>query len=132
MSTIFKKIIDKELPCYKVAEDEQFLAFLDINPNAKGHTLCIPKKEIDLIFDLDDKDYQDLMNFSKKISKALKKAVDCERIGLSVIGLEVPHAHVHLVPLNSMEDINFKKKVKMSEKEFKDLAKSIKSYLQEI
>lgn len=129
MNSIFTKIINGEIPCYKIAETENCFAFLDINPNSAGHTLCIPKKEIDLIFDLENKDYQDLMNFSKKISKALKKAVDCERIGISVIGLEVPHAHVHLVPLSSMEDITFKKKIKMSDKDFKDLAKSIKSFL---
>jgi histidine triad (HIT) family protein len=129
LNSIFTKIINGEIPCYKIAETENCFAFLDINPNSAGHTLCIPKKEIDLIFDLENKDYQDLMNFSKKISKALKKAVDCERIGISVIGLEVPHAHVHLVPLSSMEDITFKKKIKMSDKDFKDLAKSIKSFL---
>ena len=129
MNSIFTQIINGETPCYKIAETDNCFAFLDINPNSACHTLCIPKKEIDLIFDLDDKDYQDLMNFSKKISKALKKAVDCERIGISVIGLEVPHAHVHLVPLSSMEDITFKKKIKMSDKDFKDLAKSIKSFL---
>ena len=129
MNSIFTKIINGEIPCYKIAETDNCFAFLDINPNSAGHTLCIPKKEIDLIFDLENKDYQDLMNFSKKISKALKKAVDCERIGISVIGLEVPHAHVHLVPLSSMEDITFKKKIKMSDKDFKDLAKSIKSFL---
>ena len=129
MNSIFTQIINGEIPCYKIAETDNCFAFLDINPNSTGHTLCIPKKEIDLIFDLDDKDYKDLMNFSNKIAKALKKAVSCKRIGISVIGLEVPHAHVHLVPLTSMEDINFKKKVKMSDKEFKDLAKSIKSYL---
>ena len=129
MNSIFTQIINGEIPCYKIAETENCFAFLDINPNSAGHTLCIPKKEIDLIFDLENKDYQDLMNFSKKISKALKKAVDCERIGISVIGLEVPHAHVHLVPLSSMEDITFKKKIKMSDKDFKDLAKSIKSFL---
>ena len=129
MNSIFTQIINGEIPCYKIAETDNCFAFLDINPNSAGHTLCRPKKEIDLIFDLDDKGYQDLMNFSKKISKALKKAVDCERIGISVIGLEVPHAHVHLVPLSSMEDITFKKKIKMSDKDFKDLAKSIKSFL---
>jgi histidine triad (HIT) family protein len=129
LNSIFTQIINGEIPCYKIAETENCFAFLDINPNSAGHTLCIPKKEIDLIFDLENKDYQDLMNFSKKISKALKKAVDCERIGISVIGLEVPHAHVHLVPLSSMEDITFKKKIKMSDKDFKDLAKSIKSFL---
>ena len=127
--SIFTKIINGIIPCYKIAEDDNFIAFLDINPNSAGHTLCIPKKEIDLIFDLENKDYQDLMNFSNKIAKALKKAVACKRIGISVIGLEVPHAHVHLVPLSSMEDITFKKKIKMSDKDFKDLAKSIKSFL---
>ncbi|MDC3221371.1 HIT family protein, partial [Flavobacteriaceae bacterium] len=125
MNSIFTQIINGEIPCYKIAETDNCFAFLDINPNSTGHTLCIPKKEIDLIFDLDDKDYKDLMNFSNKIAKALKKAVSCKRIGISVIGLEVPHAHVHLVPLNSMEDITFKKKIKMSDKDFKDLAKSI-------
>ncbi|MDC0378203.1 HIT family protein [Flavobacteriaceae bacterium] len=129
MNSIFTQIINGEIPCYKIAETDNCFAFLDINPNSTGHTLCIPKKEIDLIFDLDDKDYKDLMNFSNKIAKALKKAVSCKRIGISVIGLEVPHAHVHLVPLNSMEDITFKKKIKMSDKDFKDLAKSIKSFL---
>jgi len=129
LNSIFTQIINGEIPCYKIAETDNCFAFLDINPNSTGHTLCIPKKEIDLIFDLDDKDYKDLMNFSNKIAKALKKAVSCKRIGISVIGLEVPHAHVHLVPLNSMEDITFKKKIKMSDKDFKDLAKSIKSFL---
>ena len=129
MNSIFTQIINGEIPCYKIAETDNCFAFLDINPNSAGHTLCIPKKEIDLIFDLENKDYQDLMNFSNKIAKALKKAVACSRIGISVIGLEVPHAHVHLVPLSSMEDITFKKKIKMSDKDFKDLAKSIKSFL---
>ena len=129
MNSIFTQIINGEIPCYKIAETDNCFAFLDINPNSAGHTLCIPKKEIDLIFDLENKDYQDLMNFSNKIAKALKKAVDCKRIGISVIGLEIPHAHVHLVPLSSMEDITFKKKIKMSDKDFKDLAKSIKSFL---
>ena len=129
MNSIFTQIINGEIPCYKIAETDNCFAFLDINPNSAGHTLCIPKKEIDLIFDLENKDYQDLMNFSNKIAKALKKAVACKRIGISVIGLEVPHAHVHLIPLSSKEDITFKKKIKMSDKDFKDLAKSIKSFL---
>ena len=129
MNSIFTQIINGDIPCYKVAETPNCFAFLDINPNAFGHTLCIPKKEVDLIFDLEDNDYEDLMNFSNKIAKALKKTVSCERIGISVIGLEVPHAHVHLIPLNSMEDITFKKKIKMSDQEFKDLAKTIKSSL---
>jgi len=129
LNSIFTQIINGQIPCYKVAETSNCFAFLDINPNAFGHTLCIPKKEVDLIFDLDDNDYKDLMNFSKKIAKALKKTVSCKRIGVSVIGLEVPHAHVHLIPLNSMDDVNFKKKVKVSDKEFKNLAKSINSFL---
>ena len=129
MNSIFTQIINGQIPCYKVAETSNCFALLDINPNAFGHTLCIPKKEVDLIFDLDDNDYKDLMNFSKKIAKALKKTVSCKRIGVSVIGLEVPHAHVHLIPLNSMDDVNFKKKVKVSDKEFKDLAKSINLFL---
>ncbi|MBC8396937.1 MAG: HIT family protein [Flavobacteriales bacterium] len=129
MNSIFTQIINGQIPCYKVAETSNCFAFLDINPNAFGHTLCIPKKEVDLIFDLDDNDYKDLMNFFKKIAKALKKTVSCKRIGVSVIGLEVPHAHVHLIPLNSMDDVNFKKKVKVSDNEFQDLAKSINSFL---
>ena len=129
MNSIFTQIINGDIPCYKVAETPNCFAFLDINPNAFGHTLCIPKKEVDLIFDLEDKDYEDLMNFSNKIAKALKKTISCERIGISVIGLEFTHAHVHLIPLNSIEDITFKKKIKMSDQEFKDLAKTIKSFL---
>ena len=107
MASIFTKIINKEIPCYKVAETENCFAFLDINPNAEGHTLCIPKKEIDNIFDLDTELYNELMVFSKKVAKALKKAVQCERIAMSVIGLEVPHAHVHLIPINEMKDVTF-------------------------
>ncbi|MBP6385777.1 MAG: HIT family protein [Pseudarcicella sp.] len=105
--TIFSKIISGEIPCYKIAEDENFLAFLDISPLAEGHTLVIPKKEVDYIFDLDDDTLSSLMLFAKKIAPAIRKAVPCRRIGVSVIGLEVPHAHVHLIPLNSMNDINF-------------------------
>ena len=107
MVSIFTKIINKEIPCYKVAETENCIAFLDINPNAEGHTLCIPKKEIDNIFDLDTELYNELMVFSKKVAKAIKKAISCERIAMSVIGLEVPHAHVHLIPINEMKDITF-------------------------
>ena len=103
MATLFTKIISGEIPAYKVAETEDFLAFLDINPNSKGHTLCIPKKEINKIFDLDEASYTALMQFSRRVALALEKAVPCERIGLSVIGLEVPHAHVHLIPLHTME-----------------------------
>jgi len=129
MSSIFKKIIDGEIPCYKVAEDDNFLAFLDVNPNAKGHTLCIPKKEIDKFFDIEDDLYLGLMAFSKKVAIALEKTVPCKRVGMAVIGLEVPHAHVHLIPLNEMGEMTFKHKVSMSKEEFETLAKSIQSNL---
>ena len=127
MASIFTKIINKEIPCYKVAETENCFAFLDINPNAEGHTLCIPKKEIDNIFDLDTELYNELMVFSKKVAKALKKAVQCERIAMSVIGLEVPHAHVHLIPINEMKDVTFINKKKFSETEFKKISDKIKA-----
>ncbi|MDN6279890.1 MAG: HIT domain-containing protein [Psychroflexus sp.] len=123
--SIFTKIINGDLPAYKVAENEEFLAFLDINPNTKGHTLCIPKQEVDKLFDLDEEAYMRLMAFSRKVAMALRKTVECKRIGLSVIGLEVPHVHVHLIPLQKMEDTRFDKKVSLSEGEFKDLAKAI-------
>jgi histidine triad (HIT) family protein len=125
--SIFTKIINKEIPCYKVAETENCIAFLDINPNAEGHTLCIPKKEIDNIFDLDTELYNELMVFSKKVAKALKKAISCERIAMSVIGLEVPHAHVHLIPINEMKDITFINKKTFSESEFRNIADKIKA-----
>ena len=125
MASIFTKIVNGEIPCYKIAETEYFLAFLDVNPNAIGHTLCVPKKEVDNIFDLDDALYIELMSFSKKVAKAIKKVIPCKRIGLTVIGLEVPHTHVHLIPLNAMADIQFHQKVKLSNDEFVDLAKSI-------
>lgn len=127
MGTIFKKIIDGEIPCYKVAEDENFLAFLDVNPNAKGHTLCIPKQEIDKIFDIEDDLYLGLMAFSKKVAIALEKTVPCLRIGMAVVGLEVPHAHVHLIPLNEMGEMTFRHKVSLTKEEFEDLAKSIQA-----
>ena len=129
MSSIFTKIVNGELPCYKIAETEDFLAFLDVNPNTKGHTLCIPKKEVDKIFDLDETAYNALMSFSRRIALALKKVIPCKRIGLSVIGLEVPHAHVHLIPLHTMEDARFIKKEKLSVEEFQEVATSIKAYL---
>jgi histidine triad (HIT) family protein len=129
MSSIFTKIINGEIPCYKIAEDDNFFAFLDINPNAKGHTLCVPKKEIDKLFDLDDVTYIGLMQFSKKIAEALKKTVPCNRIGMTVIGLEVPHAHVHLIPLNEMREMTFKHKVSLTKEEFETLAKEIQSNL---
>ncbi|MEA5138916.1 HIT family protein [Arcicella rigui] len=130
MPTIFTRIINGEIPCHKIAEDENFLAFLDIMPLAEGHTLVIPKKEIDYIFDLDDDLLAGLMLFAKKIAPALQQAVPCKRIGVSVIGLEVPHAHVHLIPLNTMNDINFtREKLKPSQEELKATADKIKGYL---
>jgi histidine triad (HIT) family protein len=129
MSSIFKKIIDGEIPCYKVAEDDNFLAFLDVNPNAKGHTLCIPKQEIDKFFDIEDDLYLGLMTFSKKVAVALEKTVPCKRIGMAVIGLEVPHAHVHLIPLNEMGEMTFRHKVSLTKDEFESLAKSIQANL---
>lgn len=129
MASIFTKIINNEIPCYKVAETENCFAFLDINPNAEGHTLCIPKQEVDNLFDLDRKLYNELMMFSKKVAKALKKAIPCERVAMSVIGLEVPHAHVHLIPINEMKDVTFRNKVTFSKNEFQDIANNIKSYL---
>ena len=127
MSSIFTKIIKGEIPCYKIAEDADFLAFLDVNPNAKGHTLCVPKQEIDKIFDLEDDLYLGLMQFSKKVAVALKKTIPCNRIGMAVIGLEVPHAHVHLIPLNEMDEMRFKNKVSMTKEEFEALAKQIQA-----
>lgn len=130
MASIFTKIVNGEIPCYKVAEDENYLAFLDINPNAKGHTLCIPKIEIDKILDLDDDTFLGLMAFAKKVGKAIEATVPCNRVGISVIGLEVPHAHVHLIPLNSMKDASFKNKVSMTTEEFAVLATEIGSKIQ--
>jgi histidine triad (HIT) family protein len=128
MPSIFTRIIHREIPAYVVAEDEKHIAFLDISPLALGHTLVIPKREEDYIFDLSDQELSELMIFSKKIASAMMKSVSCKRIGLSVIGLEVPHAHVHLVPLNSMGDINFSNpKVKLSKEEFVAIAEKIKS-----
>ena len=129
MSSIFTKIVNGEIPCYKITEDDNFLAFLDVNPNAIGHTLCIPKQEIDKLFDLNDELYMGLMQFSKKVAIALEKTVPCKRIGMSVIGLEVPHAHIHLIPLNEMEDIRFQKKITLSKEEFLTLALKIQGNL---
>ncbi|WP_178990818.1 HIT family protein [Winogradskyella schleiferi] len=129
MATLFTKIISGEIPSYKVAETEEFFAFLDINPNSKGHTLCIPKKEVNKIFDLDKDTYLGLMQFSRKVAMALEKAVPCERIGMSVIGLEVPHAHVHLIPLHTMDDARFSNKQKLEPQEFEAIAKKISSFL---
>ena len=125
MASIFTKIINGEIPCYKVAETEDFLAFLDINPNAKGHTLCIPKKEENKIFDLSEDEYLELMKFSRKVARAVRKVIDCKRVGMTVIGLEVPHVHVHLIPLTTMEDARFIQKQQLSSEEFEDLANQI-------
>ena len=129
MSTIFTKIINGEIPSYKVAENDDFYAFLDINPNAKGHTLVVPKKEVNKLFDLDEERYNALMSFSRKIALAMKKVITCDRIGVAVIGLEVPHVHVHLIPLNAMEDIQFVKKVKLQSEEFETIALAISKNL---
>ena len=129
MASIFTKIINGEIPCYKVAENDQFIAFLDVNPNAKGHTLVVPKQEVNNLFDLDETAYNGLMSFSRKIAVALEKAIPCERIGMSVIGLEVPHVHVHLIPLNSMADIQFQKKVSITKDEFENIASTIAKFI---
>ena len=129
MASIFTKIVKGEIPCYKIAETQEFLAFLDVNPNSKGHTLCIPKKEVDKIFDLDETTYLGLMQFSRKVAKAIEKTVPCKRIGVSVIGLEVPHVHIHLIPLHTMEDARFISKQSLTQEEFIALAKAIQSNL---
>ena len=125
--SIFTKIITGEIPSYKVAETDDFIAFLDINPNAPGHTLCVPKKEVNKIFDLDSETYSNLMDFSRKVALALKEEVSCLRIGMSVIGLEVPHVHVHLIPLRDMEDMRFINKVSLSKEEMQDIASRVKA-----
>ena len=129
MSSIFTKIINREIPGHIVAEDDKHIAILDINPNVKGHTLCIPKKEVNKIFDLEEQEYLDLMRFSRKVAIALEKAVPCKRVGVSVIGLEVPHVHIHLIPLQDMDDIRFEKKVSLTDDEFKELINDIKKAL---
>ncbi len=126
MATIFTKIINGEIPCYKIAEDKNYFAFLDINPLRAGHTLVVPKKETDYIFDLSDADVSGIILFAKKVAVAIKSIIPCNRIGVAILGLEVPHAHVHLVPMDSMDDINFKRaKLKFSPEEFKDIAAKI-------
>jgi len=129
MRSIFSKIIAGEIPCYKIAEDENHIAFLDVNPNAKGHTLCVPKKEVNKLFDLDVTSYAALMEFSRTVALGLRKTVPCKRIGMTVIGLEVPHVHVHLVPLNAMEDATFGKKEQIDADEMTALAKQIAASL---
>lgn len=125
MASVFTKIISGEFPSYKIAENEDYFAFLDINPNAEGHTLVVPKKEENKLFDLSKEEYLSLMDFSYRVAKAIEKTIPCERVGMSVIGLEVPHVHVHLIPLKAMEDIQFTKKITMLEEEFKNLAINI-------
>ncbi len=128
MASIFSQIVEGKIPCYKIAEDEHHLAFLDINPLAMGHTLVIPKKEVDYVFDIEDDAYLALFAFSKRVAAAIEKNVTCERIGVSVIGLEVPHAHVHLVPINKIHDLDFtKKRVELSQEAFSNLASEIAS-----
>lgn len=129
MSSIFSKIIAGKIPSYKIYEDDKHYAFLDINPNAVGHTLCVPKKEVDKIFDLSERDYNDLMEFSRKVALAIKKSIPCKRVGMSVIGLEVPHAHVHLIPLQSMEEATFQKKIKLTSENFQATAIKIQNSL---
>ena len=127
MASIFTKIVNGDIPSYKIAEDENYYAFLDINPLAKGHTLVIPKKEIDYIFNIDDDLYKGLFNFAKKVALAIEKVIPCQRIGLTVIGLEVPHAHIHLIPINTIYDMDFKQpKLKLEAEEFESIAESIR------
>ncbi|MEI6456218.1 MAG: HIT family protein [bacterium] len=126
MATIFTKIVNGEIPCYKIAEDENYLAFLDINPLSPGHTLVIPKKEVDYIFDVEDQVHGGLWNFAKRVGNAIEKVIPCRRIGITVIGLEVPHAHIHLIPLQGMHDMDFRKpKLKFTPEEFSELAAKI-------
>ncbi len=130
MPSIFTKIINGEIPCYKIAEDDRYFAFLDINPLAKGHTLVVPKQETDYLFDLDDDLLAGMNVFAKKIAVAQKKVIDCKRVGVAVLGLEVPHAHIHLIPMNSEADVNFRNpKLQLSKEEFEDIAKRIKENL---
>lgn len=130
MASIFTKIIQGEIPCYKVAESADYFAFLDIQPRTKGHTLVVPKQEVDYIFDLEEETYTGLMQFARKVAQAIEQVVPCERIGLAVIGLEVPHTHVHLVPINAIGDLNFgNPAVEMSPEEFAELAAAIRAKL---
>jgi len=130
MASIFTKIINGEIPSYKIAEDENYFAFLDINPLKKGHTLVIPKKEVDYLFDIDEETLAGMMKFSKKIAKAIDKSIDCKRVGVVVLGMEVPHAHIHLIPLDKESDASFNQpKLKLSEEEFEETAERIRSAL---
>ena len=129
MSSIFSKIVAGEIPCYKIAEDDRFLAFLDVNPNAKGHTLCIPKQEINKLFEMEEDLYLGLMQFSRKIAIALEQAIPCKRIGVAVVGLEVPHVHVHLIPLQDMDDMRFQRKVSLTKEEFEEIVQKVQEKL---
>lgn len=129
MASIFTKIINGEIPCYKIAEDDNYFAFLDISPNTVGHTLCVPKVEVDKILDLTETQYMGLMQFARKVGLAIEKAIPCNRVGITVIGLEVPHTHVHLIPLHGMGDMNFKNKVELSSEEFQEIADKIKAHI---
>lgn len=130
MGSIFSKIIAGKIPCYKITEDTDFIAFLDINPLNYGHTLVVPKKEVDYIFDLEDDLLGRMMIFAKRVSLAIEKVIECERIGLAVLGLEVPHAHIHLIPINGIYDIDFSKpKLKLSQEEFNGIAEKIRLHL---
>lgn len=126
MSSIFTKIINEEIPAYKIAEDEEHLAFLDVMPLAKGHTLVIPKKEVDLIFDLESEEFKNLWSFAQKVAKKIGNAIPCVRVGIAVVGLEVPHAHIHLVPINTVQDLNFSnERLKLSSEEYKEIQSAI-------
>ena len=126
MASIFSKIINGEIPCYKIAESEKCIAFLDVFPLVEGHVLVVPKKEVDYIFDLEDSDFTELQLFSKKVARAIKQVISCKRIGVAVIGLEVPHAHIHLVPMNNTDDLNFtKSKLKPSKEQLEEVARKI-------
>jgi len=126
MSTIFTKIINGEIPSYKIAEDENFIAFLDAMPLVKGHTLVVPKKEVDLIFDLESEEYKNLWGFAREVAKKIKNVIPCVRVGVAVVGLEVPHAHIHLIPLNKMEDMNFRnERLKLTNEEYTEIQNSI-------
>lgn len=130
MASIFTRIVNGEIPCYKVAETDDFLAFLDINPVVRGHVLCIPKKEVDYIFDLDDELFTSLHLFSKRVAKGLKKVCPCIKVGVAVVGIDVPHTHIHLMPLNTPGDLNFARHVEMSQDELKALAAQIASAIE--
>ena len=129
MPSIFSRIIQGEIPCYKIAEDDDNFAFLDINPNSEGHTLCVPKNEIDKLTDMDEESYLRLMRFSRRVALAVEQSVDCLRVGMTVIGLEVPHVHVHIIPLREMGDATFQRKVSLSPQEFEALASKIRANL---